>query len=74
MQRIQARPAKAFITRRSIIASRKDLRIGYAPVDFAEWADPSARPAFEQALAAIRETGAQLIETKLPDLPYREVD
>ncbi|HXA05261.1 MAG TPA: amidase [Bryobacteraceae bacterium] len=50
----------------------KDLRIGYAPVDFAEWAQPSARPAFEQALAAIRETGAQLIETKLPDLPYRE--
>src|SRR3989442_76973 len=29
----------------------KDLRIGYAPVDFAERADPSARPAFEQALA-----------------------
>lgn len=51
----------------------KDLRIGYAPGDFAEWAQPSARPAFEQALAAIRETGAQLIETKLPDLPYKEV-
>jgi aspartyl-tRNA(Asn)/glutamyl-tRNA(Gln) amidotransferase subunit A len=48
----------------------KDLRIGYAPVDFAERADASARPAFEQALAAIRETGAQLIETRLPDLPY----
>ena len=51
----------------------KELRIGYAPADFADWAQPSARPAFEQALAAIRETGAQLIETKLPDLPYREV-
>ena len=48
----------------------KDLRIGYAPVDFAEWAQPSARPAFAQALAAIRETGAQLVETRLPDLPY----
>src|SRR5881296_2188628 len=48
----------------------KDLRIGYAPVDFAERADPSARPAFEQALAVMRETGAQLIETRLPDLPY----
>ena len=32
----------------------KDLRIGYAPVDFAEWAQPSARPAFQQALAAIQ--------------------
>jgi aspartyl-tRNA(Asn)/glutamyl-tRNA(Gln) amidotransferase subunit A len=48
----------------------KDLRIGYAPVDFADRADPSARPAFEQALAVIRQTGAQLIEIRLPDLPY----
>jgi aspartyl-tRNA(Asn)/glutamyl-tRNA(Gln) amidotransferase subunit A len=48
----------------------KDLRIGYAPVDFAERVDPSARPAFEQALAVIRETGAKLVETRLPDLPY----
>jgi aspartyl-tRNA(Asn)/glutamyl-tRNA(Gln) amidotransferase subunit A len=48
----------------------KDLRIGYAPVDFAEWAQPSARAAFQQALGVIRETGAKLIETKLPDLPY----
>jgi aspartyl-tRNA(Asn)/glutamyl-tRNA(Gln) amidotransferase subunit A len=48
----------------------KDLRIGYAPVDFAERADPSARPAFEQALAVMRETGAKLVETRLPDLPY----
>jgi aspartyl-tRNA(Asn)/glutamyl-tRNA(Gln) amidotransferase subunit A len=39
-------------------------------VDFAEWAQPAARSAFEQALAVIRETGAQLIETRLPDLPY----
>src|SRR6202790_4232829 len=28
----------------------KEVRIGYAPVDFAEWADPAARPAFETAL------------------------
>jgi aspartyl-tRNA(Asn)/glutamyl-tRNA(Gln) amidotransferase subunit A len=48
----------------------KSLRIGYAPVDFAEWAQPAARPAFDQALAVIRETGAQLSEVKLPDLPY----
>jgi aspartyl-tRNA(Asn)/glutamyl-tRNA(Gln) amidotransferase subunit A len=48
----------------------KELRIGYAPVDFAEWVQPSARSAIEQALAVIRETGAKLVETKLPDLPY----
>ena len=48
----------------------KNLRIGYAPVDFAEWAEPAARPAFDQALAAIRETGAHVSEVKMPDLPY----
>lgn len=49
----------------------KDMRIGYAPVDFTERAHPAARAAFEQSLAVIRETGAQLVELKLPDLPYR---
>ena len=48
----------------------KDLRIGYAPVDFAERAEPSARPAFEAALGALKEAGAQLVETKLPAFPY----
>jgi aspartyl-tRNA(Asn)/glutamyl-tRNA(Gln) amidotransferase subunit A len=48
----------------------KNLRIGYAPVDFAERVEAPARPAFEQALAVIRDMGAQLIETRLPDLPY----
>jgi aspartyl-tRNA(Asn)/glutamyl-tRNA(Gln) amidotransferase subunit A len=46
------------------------VRIGYAPVDFSENADPAARPAFQAAVAAIKATGAQLIETKLPDFPY----
>ena len=48
----------------------KDLRIGYAPVDFTERAEPSARPAFDAALAVLKEAGAQLVETKLPDFPY----
>jgi aspartyl-tRNA(Asn)/glutamyl-tRNA(Gln) amidotransferase subunit A len=50
-----------------------DLRIGFAPVDFAEWADPPARPAFEQALAVLRSTGARFVETRLPDFPYGPV-
>jgi aspartyl-tRNA(Asn)/glutamyl-tRNA(Gln) amidotransferase subunit A len=49
----------------------KDMRIGYAPVDFTDRAHPAARAAFEQSLAVIRETGAQLVELKLPDLPYK---
>jgi aspartyl-tRNA(Asn)/glutamyl-tRNA(Gln) amidotransferase subunit A len=61
---------KSFYYTPQYYRASKDLRIGYAPVDFAEWAQPATRPVFEQALAAIRETGAQLIETRLPDLPY----
>jgi aspartyl-tRNA(Asn)/glutamyl-tRNA(Gln) amidotransferase subunit A len=50
-----------------------DLKAGFAPVDFAGRADPSARPAFQAALAALRETGVQLVETKLPRFPYGPV-
>jgi aspartyl-tRNA(Asn)/glutamyl-tRNA(Gln) amidotransferase subunit A len=48
----------------------KTLRIGYAPVDFSDWADASARPAFNQALSVLREMGLNLVETKLPEFPY----
>jgi aspartyl-tRNA(Asn)/glutamyl-tRNA(Gln) amidotransferase subunit A len=51
----------------------KELKIGYAPVDFADRAEPSARPAFAAALAVLKDTGAQLVETKLPDFPYGNV-
>lgn len=49
-----------------------DLRVGFAPVDFAEWADPAARPALAQALALVKELGARMVETQLPDFPYGE--
>jgi aspartyl-tRNA(Asn)/glutamyl-tRNA(Gln) amidotransferase subunit A len=51
----------------------KDLKVGYAAVDFADRADPSARAAFAAALAALRETGVQLVETTLPVYPYGTV-
>jgi aspartyl-tRNA(Asn)/glutamyl-tRNA(Gln) amidotransferase subunit A len=51
----------------------KDLKAGFAPVDFDGRADPAARPAFQAALAALRETGVQLVETKLPRFPYGAV-
>lgn len=47
-----------------------ELRVGYNPADFTEGVMPEARPAFEQALAAVRGLGVKLIETKLPDFPY----
>jgi aspartyl-tRNA(Asn)/glutamyl-tRNA(Gln) amidotransferase subunit A len=50
-----------------------DLRAGFAPVDFAEWVDPPARPAFNTALAVLKDSGLQLTETKIPDFPYGPV-
>ncbi|MGA2589344.1 MAG: amidase, partial [Bryobacteraceae bacterium] len=47
-----------------------DLRIGFAPVDFAEWPEDAARPALQQALVVMRSLGASMVETKLPDFPY----
>jgi aspartyl-tRNA(Asn)/glutamyl-tRNA(Gln) amidotransferase subunit A len=48
----------------------KDVVVGFAPVDFAEWAEPSARPAFQAALEQIRSLGVQVREVSLPDFPY----
>jgi aspartyl-tRNA(Asn)/glutamyl-tRNA(Gln) amidotransferase subunit A len=51
----------------------KELKIGYAAVDFADRAEPTARPAFAAALDVLRAMGAQLVETKLPQFPYGPV-
>jgi aspartyl-tRNA(Asn)/glutamyl-tRNA(Gln) amidotransferase subunit A len=48
----------------------KDIKIGYIPVDFTDRAEPSARAAFVAAIAVLKDTGAQLVETKLPQFPY----
>jgi aspartyl-tRNA(Asn)/glutamyl-tRNA(Gln) amidotransferase subunit A len=64
---------KSFYYTPQYARSLKDLKVGYAPVDFAERAEPSARPAFAAALEAIRASGAQLVETKLPEFPYGAV-
>ncbi|MBZ5626301.1 MAG: amidase [Acidobacteriia bacterium] len=51
----------------------KDLKVGYAAVDFAERAEASARDAFAAALAVLKDAGVQLVETKLPEFPYGAV-
>ena len=48
----------------------KDITVGYAPVDFAEWTDPQARPAFQAALEVVKGFGVRLKEVELPDFPY----
>lgn len=48
----------------------KTIRVGFAPVDFEEWAEAGARPGFLQAIQTIREIGVAMKETSLPDFPY----
>lgn len=48
----------------------KTVRVGYAPSDFEEWAEPETRPAFQAALEVLKSVGITLVETKLPDFPY----
>jgi aspartyl-tRNA(Asn)/glutamyl-tRNA(Gln) amidotransferase subunit A len=47
-----------------------DLTLGYAPVDFEEWADPAARTALKNALEAIKSLGFKMKEVEIPDFPY----
>jgi aspartyl-tRNA(Asn)/glutamyl-tRNA(Gln) amidotransferase subunit A len=46
------------------------IRVGFAPVDIGEWAEPSARPAFQAAMQVIKSTGAPMKEATLQELPY----
>jgi aspartyl-tRNA(Asn)/glutamyl-tRNA(Gln) amidotransferase subunit A len=48
----------------------KDLRLGFAAVDFEGWAEPAARPAFRQALEVLRGIGYEMKDARLPDFPY----
>jgi len=51
----------------------RDLRVGYAEIDFAEWPDEPLRPAFQNALSVFKSIGSRMVETKLPDFPYGPV-
>ncbi len=51
----------------------KELKVGWAAVDFDEWAEPAARPDFAKAVETLRAMGLQLTSAKLPDFPYDAV-
>ncbi len=51
----------------------KEVTVGFAPVDFAEWAEPSARAAFQAALGVVRSLGVKVQEATLPDFPYEPI-
>ena len=48
----------------------QEIRVGYAPVDFEEYADPELRPELKKGLDAFRALGVQLKEVEIPDFPY----
>jgi aspartyl-tRNA(Asn)/glutamyl-tRNA(Gln) amidotransferase subunit A len=64
---------KSFYYSPQYYGNLKDLKIGYAEIDFAEWPADSLRPAFAHALAVVKSLGAGMLETKLPDFPYGPV-
>jgi aspartyl-tRNA(Asn)/glutamyl-tRNA(Gln) amidotransferase subunit A len=47
-----------------------DLKVAYAEVDFAQWPAEALRPAFAEALAAVKSIGAQMVPSRLADYPY----
>ena len=47
-----------------------EFTVGYAPVDFDEWADESARPALKAAVEVFKGLGVKLKEVEIPDFPY----
>jgi aspartyl-tRNA(Asn)/glutamyl-tRNA(Gln) amidotransferase subunit A len=51
----------------------KDVRVGYAPVDFDEGVNPAARTDYAKALETIRSLGVQITEAKMPEFPYGAV-
>jgi aspartyl-tRNA(Asn)/glutamyl-tRNA(Gln) amidotransferase subunit A len=51
----------------------KDVRVGFAPVDFNEGVDPAARADYAKALETIRSLGVQVTEAKMPVFPYGPV-
>src|SRR5277367_4487882 len=51
----------------------KDVRVGFAPVDFSEGVDPAARADYAKALETIRSLGVRVVEAKMPEYPYGPV-
>src|SRR6266436_2765558 len=68
-----ASAGKSFYYAPSFARDLKEIKVGFAPVDFDEWAEPAARPDFAKALDTIRSLGVQVAEAKLPEFPYGPV-
>ena len=65
-----ASAGKSFYNAPQFTRDINEIRVGFAPVDFDDWAEPAARPDFAKALETLRAMGVQVTEAKLPDFPY----
>ena len=68
-----ASAGKSFYYAPTFARDLKEIRVGFATVDFDEWAEPAARSDFAKALEGIRSLGVQVTEAKLPEFPYGPV-
>ncbi|HSW48861.1 MAG TPA: amidase [Bryobacteraceae bacterium] len=68
-----ASAGKSFYYTPQFARKLSDLRVGFAPVDLTDHATADARPAFQAAMDVLRSLGVQMVETRLPDLPYSAV-
>src|SRR5216684_287782 len=68
-----ASAGKSFYYAPQFARDLKEIRVGFAAVDFDEWADPDARPALAKALEVVRSLGVQITDAKLPVFPYGPV-
>lgn len=68
-----ATAGKSFYYAPQFTRDLKFVRVGFAPVDFSDWAEPAARADFAKALETIRSIGLPVTEVKLPEFPYGPV-
>lgn len=47
-----------------------EITIGYAPIDFDEFADPATRAGLNDALKLVKSMGMSFKEVEIPDFPY----
>ncbi len=64
---------RAFRYRPSMQRKPEEITVGYAPVDFEEWAEPAARATLKNALDVIRNMGFRMRKVELPEFPYGAV-
>jgi len=61
---------KSFSYTPHLARKTSEVTIGYAPVDFKEWAAPAMRPGLQEALGVVKALGFKTKEIELPDFPY----